>query len=233
VGRLDFLRTQVYPEFVPPRGFFSTYSTGAAPTVIPKPYKTNKLAFLFSRALPVALAIVLLGALTACHRAKPETETANPTATPAGGGDEATNAIPPDLYPGTPIYPGSVVEHVHKPKGDMREIQFKIANAPPLQKLIAFYKDGLKNNNFSITSTLTMAVRKTWSCDFQKQSRPGSIALYPDDKDKSAMEVDLIYELPSKMDASLLEPVENFDVVGPGKVASNAPTTEKRKNKRN
>ena len=72
-----------------------------------------------------------------------------------------------------PIYPGAVVQHVRKPKGAMREIVFELKNSPSLDDMVNFYKDGLKKNDFKITSMLIMRGRKTWSCDFHKDGRPG------------------------------------------------------------
>jgi len=135
--------------------------------------------------------------------------------------DEATRDIPSDLFKEMPIYPGATVEHVHKPKGAMREIDFSTSGQ--LNQLVEFYKDELKKNNFHITSSLIMPARKTWSCDFHKEGRPATIMLYPDDNDKSKMVIDLIYELPAKADAAALqETEETFDVVGPGEVAQQA-----------
>ena len=135
--------------------------------------------------------------------------------------DEPTKAIPPDLYKNMPMYPDAVVEHVHKPKGAMREIVFSAHGQMP--QMVAFYKEEFKKNDFHITSSLTMPARHTWSCDFHYNGRPGSIMLYPSDTDKSLMTIDLIYELPAKIDESLMEPKEDFDVVGPGEIAQKAP----------
>ena len=79
-----------------------------------------------------------------------------------------------------------------------------------------------------------MPARKTWSCDFHYNGRPGSIMLYPSDQDKSKMTIDLIYELPAHLDASLIEPKEDFDVEGPGEIAQQAPNPNpSEKEKRN
>ncbi len=121
-----------------------------------------------------------------------------------------------------PIYPGAEVTHVHRPKGTMREILFEVKNAPPLGQMVSFYKDELTKNNFKITSSLTIAARKTWTCDFQKDGRPGNVALYPADHDKTATTIDLIYSMPSTVDASMLEPKEDFDVIGPGEPGGSA-----------
>ncbi|HEY6394669.1 MAG TPA: hypothetical protein VIX12_04570 [Candidatus Binataceae bacterium] len=137
--------------------------------------------------------------------------------------DEPTKALPADLFQGMPIYPGAQVDHVRKPKGSMREIVFDTdAN---LSALVAFYKQALKKNDFHVTSALIMPARKTWSCDFHKDGRPASIMLFPDEDDPARMTIDLIYELPARVDASLLEPKEDFDVVGPGEVAQASATT--------
>ena len=137
--------------------------------------------------------------------------------------DEPSKALPPDLYKTMPMYPGAVVEHVRKPKGAMREILFSAQGDLPT--MVAYYKGELKKNDFHITSSLIMPARKTWSCDFHKDGRPGSVMLYPDDKDKSITVVDLIYEMPSKSDQSLQEPKEDFDVIGPGPPGSAAHIT--------
>ena len=128
--------------------------------------------------------------------------------------DEPSKALPPDLYKTMPMYPGAVVEHVRKPKGAMREILFSAQGDLPT--MVAYYKDELKKNDFHITSSLIMPARKTWSCDFHKDGRPGSVMLYPADNDKSSTTIDLVYEMASNVDPNLLEPKEEFDVIGPG-----------------
>ena len=169
-------------------------------------FRSVYLVFLFT----MAIAFV-----TACHgHQAAQVATAAPQA--AKNPDEPSKEVPSDLFKNMPIYPGAQVVHVRKPKGAMREILFEIKTSPPLNQMIDYYKDGLKKGDFRITSTLTMAARKTWSCDFHKDGRPGSVMLYPADADKTSTTVDLIYELPSNMDASLLEQKEVFDVVGPG-----------------
>ena len=85
--------------------------------------------------------------------------------------------------------------------------------------MVNFYKDGLKKNDFRITSMLIMRGRKTWSCDFHKDGRPGSVMLYPADNDKTSTTIDLIYEVPGNIDQTLMEPQEEFDVIGPGRQA--------------
>ncbi|HUA32349.1 MAG TPA: hypothetical protein VMA09_01995 [Candidatus Binataceae bacterium] len=136
--------------------------------------------------------------------------------------EETSKAIPSDLFPDMPMYPGIKVEHVRKPKGAMREIVF--SSDGQMQPMAAYYKEELKKHGYSITSSLIMPARKTWSCDFSKEGRPASVMIYPDDKNKSLMTVDLIYEIPSKTEEALREPKEDFDVVGPGEVAQQAPT---------
>jgi len=116
-----------------------------------------------------------------------------------------------------PIYPGAVVQHVRKPRGAMREIIFQSPGQMP--EMVAYYKDQFKKAGFTVTSSLIMPARKTWSCDFSRSGRPGSVMLFPSDEDKSRMTIDLIYEMPAKMDESLLEPREDFDIEGPGEPA--------------
>jgi hypothetical protein len=162
------------------------------------------------------LALAVMLSLAACHGgSKPAmTESAPPPV--AKTQDEASKEIPSDLYKSMPIYPGATVQHVRKPKGAMREIVFELKNSPPLDEMVNFYKDGLKKGDFRITSMLIMRGRKTWSCDFHKDGRPGSVMLYPADNDKSATTIDLIYEVANNLDPNLLEPKEEFDVIGPG-----------------
>jgi hypothetical protein len=153
--------------------------------------------------------------LTACHGG-PKLA-AEPAAAPTSKVvDEVTKEIPADLYKGMPIYPGAQVQHVRKPKGAMREVVFELKNSPPLNQMVSFYKDGLKQGDFKITSSLIMPARKTWSCDFHKDGRPGSVMLYPADNDKTSTTIDLIYEVASNVDPNLVEPKEEFDVIGPG-----------------
>jgi len=160
--------------------------------------------------------VLLLIVLTGCHGKQVKTF-AEPVAAPtAKVSDEPTKELPADLYKGMPIYPGAVVTHVKKPKGAMREVVFELKNSPALNQMVGFYKDGLKKGDFKITSSLIMPARKTWSCDFHKDGRPGSVMLYPSDDDKSATTIDLIYEVASNIDPNLLEPKEDFDVIGPG-----------------
>ena len=178
----------------------------------------------------IAGAAILCASLAACKSAPPpQTETAAPEPVRSNP-DEPTKELPADLFKTMPIYPGAVVEHVHKPKGAMREISF--STSAQLNQLVEFYKEELKKNEFHVTSSLIMPARKTWSCDFHKNGRPATILLFPDENDKSKMTIDLIYELPPKGDASLEEAEETFDVVGPGEVAQQA-TNSNTKAKRN
>jgi hypothetical protein len=145
------------------------------------------------------------------------------------GPDEPTNAIPPDLFKDMPMYPGLKVLHVRRPKGSMREILMQ--SDASFDQLVAFYKEQLSKGDYHITSSLIMRARRTWSCDFHKRGRPASVMLYPSDNDKSKLTVDLIYELPSKVDEAMLEPIEKFDVVGPGEVGQQAPNPNEKKEK--
>jgi hypothetical protein len=168
--------------------------------------------------------------LFACKSAPPPPQTAEAPQQPRGNPDEPTKDIPSDLFKSMPIFPGAEVTHVHKPKGAMREITFSTSGQ--LNQIVDFYKEQLKANNFHITSSLIMPARRTWSCDFHKNGRPATIMLYPSDKDKSKLTIDLIYELPAKPDSGITEVQENFDVVGPGPVAQQA-TNSNEKTKRN
>jgi hypothetical protein len=173
-------------------------------------------AALFKPAAYLAFFLAAAFALSACRTPKQAAEAPPAQPQPAKDTDEASKSIPPDLYKEMPVYPGAEVQHVRKPKGAMREILFQLKNAPSLDQMVNFYKEGLKKGDFKITSSLIMRARKTWSCDFHKNGRPGSVMLYPDDHDKSTTVIDLIYEMPSKADEALREPKEDFDVIGPG-----------------
>jgi hypothetical protein len=197
--------------------------------------KTVNLADLFIGRLAPAmlprtiLAAALIVGLAACDTPPPAVTAPPPVPVSTGPSDEPSKAIPPDLYSTMPMYPGQVVEHVRKPKGAMREILFSAPGQMP--QMAAFYKDEFKKRDFHVTSSLTMPARKTWSCDFHYNGRPGSIMLYPSDADKSRMTIDIIYEMPAKVDESQMEPKEDFDVIGPGEIANQAPNpsnTEKR-----
>ncbi len=185
--------------------------------------KTARRALLFiSRTAAVVAVLGGLLVIAAC-KPKPKPISYEPPPEPSTHADvdEPTKKIPADLYKGMPIYPGATVDHVHKPKGAMREILFS-SNAQ-MPQMVGFYKEELKKNNFSITSSLIMPARRTWSCDFTKDGRPGSVMLFPSDNDRSRMTIDLIYEMPSKQEEVLREPKEDFDVEGPGPVAQKAP----------
>jgi len=186
-------------------------------------------AVLFKSGWFPAAAFIALFSLTGCQ-GQPA-QVAAPAAVPTASGlvDEPTKEIPSDLYKGMPIYPGAVVTHVHKPKGAMREVIFELKNSPSLGTMVNYFKDGFKAGDFKITSSLTMPARKTWSCDFHKDGRPGSVMLYPSDNDKSATTIDLIYEMASNVDVSLLEPKEDFDVIGPGPPGGAAPGANRSK----
>jgi hypothetical protein len=186
-----------------------------------QPYKTALIPARF-KSTPGILTIAALAAglaFAGCKSRQVAPPVAPINAPPRGPVDEPTKTLPHDLPPQMPIYPGVRVDHVRKPRGAMREL---ILSTPgDLNPLVGFFKNGLKDNGFHITSSLIMPARRTWSCDFQKGGRPGSILLYPSDADKSRMTIDLIYEMPpSKADEAFMEPIENFDVEGPGEFAS-------------
>ena len=180
-----------------------------------------------------ALATACILGLAACNSAPPPAPVAPPTVqTSTVAPDEPNQALPKDLFPSMPMYPGIKIDHVRKPKGSMREILFTSDGQMP--QMVAFYKENLKKNDFHITSALIMPARRTWSCDFHYNGRPGSIMLYPSDQDKTKMTIDLIYELPAHMDESLMEPKEDFDIEGPGEMAQQAPNPNpSEKEKRN
>jgi len=177
--------------------------------------------FPFAATLGAALLFVVIAG---CKSAPPQQQAAAVPEQTDKNPDEPSKQIPSDLFKDLPIYPGATVEHVHKPKGAMREIV--LSTSAQLNQVVQFYKEGLKDNNFHITSSLIMPARKTWSCDFHKSGRPATILLYPDEHDKSKMVIDLIYEMPPKNEASMEEAEETFDVVGPGEVAQQAPNTD-------
>jgi len=184
-----------------------------------------KAAF-FKPATLLVLGLTATVSLAACHGGQKQAMT-EPSAAPTSKvQDEPTRQIPSDLYAGMPIYPGAEVQHVRKPRGAMREIVFELKNSPPLNQMVSYYKEGLKKADFKITSSLIMPARKTWSCDFHKEGRPGSVMLYPSDNDKTSTTIDLIYEVPSSMDQALLEPKEEFDVIGPGQPGEVTPVAQ-------
>ena len=196
--------------------------------------KTVNLPDLFNstlaRAALAAGSIAMLAMLAACKTQPAEIQAPPPVQSTMRAPDEPSKALPPDLYKTMPMYPGAVVEHVRKPKGAMREILFSAQGELPV--MVAYYKDELKKNDFHITSSLIMPARKTWSCDFHNRGRPGSIMLFPSDTDKSRMTIDLIYELPAHIDESLMEPKEDFDVKGPGEIATQAPNPNPSENEK-
>jgi hypothetical protein len=180
--------------------------------------KTEDRLDLFIRATLAAACILLFAACKSAPVAAPIAPAVTPVA--AGPTDEPSKALPEDLYKAMPIYPGAAVEHVRKPKGAMREIMF--SSDAKMPQMVAYYKDQLKAPDFHVTSSLIMPARKTWSCDFNYKGRPGSIMLYPSDQDKAKMTIDVIYELPAHVDASKMEPTEDFDIEGPGEMAQQA-----------
>jgi hypothetical protein len=181
--------------------------------------KTVKRPHLFKLAALAAVCALVCAACKSAQVAAPPV--APPPVVVAGPTDEPSQELPKDVFPAMPMYPGAKIEHVRKPKGAMREILF--SSDGQMQEMVAYYKEGLKKGDFHVTSSLIMPARKTWSCDFNYEGRPGSLMLYPSDQDKSKMTIDLIYELPAHLDPSMMEPTETFDVEGPGEIAQQAP----------
>ncbi len=133
--------------------------------------------------------------------------------------------MPADFDPTMPVFPGVTVERVRKPKGGMREIV--MTTDAQVDKLIEFYTARLQTNGYGITSTLNVAARKTWSCDFHKGGQQSSVMLYPSEAGasqtgKSRMTVDLMYEMPEPSNERPFPPEEKFDVVGPGEMTQKA-----------
>jgi hypothetical protein len=173
----------------------------------------------------VILAVSLL-AIAACKTARTAAPVGRAEANSEKAADEPTKDLPPDLYKQMPIFPGATIEHVRKPTRTMREILF--STEAELSSIVAYYKEQLKEKNFHVTSALIMPARKTWSCGFDLNGRPGSIMLYPSEQNRSRMTIALMYELPTIRNDSLLEPREDFDVVGPGEIFEPSPKpTEK------
>ncbi len=232
------MRTQVYIQSLTARRFlFFRNSLVPKKVLFPNQHMTTMKAGFFKSAA-VALGLTAILSLAACHGEKKPALTEPAAAPTTKVQDEASKEIPSDLYAGMPIYPGAEVQHVRKPKGAMREIVFELKHSPSLNEMVSFYKEGLKKADFRITSSLIMPARKTWSCDFHKDGRPGSVMLYPSDDDKTSTTIDLIYEIPSNVDQALLEPREEFDVIGPGApgevtpvAQNNSQEKEKPKNK--
>jgi hypothetical protein len=183
--------------------------------------------------LAAALAAALILGSCKLHGGSASNEPSAPIKKVALGPDEPSKAMPPDLFKDMPMYPGIETMHVRRPKGTMREILFQ--SDADFDKLVAFYKQQFADHGFNVTSSLIMRAVRKWSCDFNKHGRQGSITLYPSDRDKTRMTVDLIYELPSKANEAMLAPIEKFDVEGPGPVAQQAPIPNEKneKTKRN
>ena len=163
-----------------------------------------------------AILAVSLLAIAACKAARTATPVTLAEANSEKAVDEPNRDLPADLYKEMPIFPGAMIEHVRKPTRKMREILF--STEAELSQIVAYYKEQLKAKNFHVTSALIMPARKTWSCSFDLKGRLGNIMLYPSEQNKSRMTIALMYELPTKRNDSLLEPKENFDVVGPGEI---------------
>ena len=191
--------------------------------LFPNQHMTVMEAAFFKPVVCLALALAVALPLTGCRGERTQLAAVPQAAPTAKVLDEVSKEIPSDLYKGMPIYPGAQVQHVRKTKGAMREILFELKNSPSLNQMVSFYKEGLKKGEFRITSSLIMPARKTWSCDFHKDGRPGSVMLYPEDNDKTATTIDLIYETENSIDPNLLEPKEEFDVIGPDQPGEVAP----------
>jgi hypothetical protein len=176
------------------------------------------------------LGVVMSSVLGACKEAEKKINYDVPPAPTNKNAEEATKDLPADFIKTLPIYPGARVDAVRKPKGAMREIMF--STEASLDELVAYYKKELKERGFHITSSLIMAARRTWSCDFHKEGMQATVLLFPHDHEKSRMTIDLVYEIPRKVDPSLLEPVENYDVIGPGEYVQSA-QSQQEKAKRN
>jgi hypothetical protein len=178
----------------------------------------NHTRSLLPRHYIVTLSIVLLFAAVSCQRHEQiQTPVAEGNPPVSTSPDEASTAIPADFDRSMPLFPGAAVQVVRKPKGSMREILMDTDGS--VDRVIDFYQSGLEKNGFAITSTLKVAARKTWSCDFHKGDRQASVLLYPSDADKSRTTIDLMYEMPATSNERLSPPDEKFDVVGPGEVA--------------
>lgn len=162
------------------------------------------------------LVVIGLAAFSACKSAQTAAPIfVEPSTAPVS--DEPTKDLPPDLYKQMPLFPGATIEHVRKPTRMMREILF--STDAELKSIATYYKEQFKKQNFQVTSTLIMPARRTWSCGFVYDGRPGSIMAYPNEQNKSRMTIALMYELPTKRDDSFLDPIEDFDVIGPGEAA--------------
>ncbi len=178
--------------------------------------------------LKTLLAGVLFGLGSCQGRVAPQAVSAHPEPTANASPDEASTALPADFDKNLPFFPGSVVEHVRRPKGSMREVL--LDSDAPVDRLIDFYKEGLQKGGYEVTSALKIAARKTWSCDFHKNGQQASVMLYPDEKDKSRVTIDLIYEMPSPSNERPDQPEEQFDVVGPGEMAQQNPDSKEKRN---
>src|ERR1700722_9747015 len=202
-----------------------TTTKGASFKGAPAASLSRLLTPLRKMALGVVLGLTVI-AMSACNGGAKQAITEPAAAPTSKVQDEASKEVPADLYAGMPIYPGAEIQHVRKPKGAMREIVFQLKNSPPLDQMVNFYKDGLKKGDFKITSMLIMRGRKTWSCDFHKDGRPGSVMLYHDDNGTTSTTIDLFYEVPSNTSQALLDPKEEFDIVGPAEPAAVTPSVQ-------
>ena len=177
--------------------------------------------------LVAACAVTLAASCKPEHRENVSAAETAPAAAPAikMSPYEPTNQLPPDLFSKLPVFPGASVEHVGRPKGVMREIWFNGGEKSKFSEMASFFKDELPKDGFTVSNQIVLAGRKTFSCQFTNNGRQGSLEIYPSDADKSRLTIDLTYEMPAKVDPSLVEPKEVFDVIGPGAVAQNAPNS--------
>ena len=88
--------------------------------------------------LSACVVAFLLVSLASCKSAPQASQTAAVPEDTRSNPDEPTKSIPPDLFKELPIYPGATVEHVHKPKGAMREIAF--STPAQLNEVVEFFK---------------------------------------------------------------------------------------------
>ena len=214
--QLDFPFLRVYPKLLPASeivGFRADSRRIMASEILGRPSR---------RALPACLLACIL-VISACHKTQntpPVSEQSQndaadtAQAAPKGNPDEATKALPSEFPKNLPVFPGAAIEHVRKPKGSMREI-FLVSGAQ-LDQLVNFYKDQLAKAGYDVTSTLKMAARRTWSCDFHKGGQQCSVMLFPNDQDKTKLTIDLIYQMPATVAVVPTLPQETFDVIGPG-----------------
>ncbi|HUO04271.1 MAG TPA: hypothetical protein VMU16_03640 [Candidatus Binataceae bacterium] len=175
-----------------------------------------------------ALGVALMVILPACNGPK---DAPAPAAAPVQAVAketspyEATNDLPADLFKPFPTYKDVTVQHVGRPRGVMREIWFISPAGTGFRELASYYQDELAKDGFRLSSPLMLAGRKTFSCQFIKDGRQGSVRIFPADTDKTRMSIDLMYEMPTQVDPRTVEVQEVFDVTGPGEVAQKGPNS--------